>query len=76
MKIQVSAREDLKGYTKMVENFEIEVPDGSTAEDVLRILNLPKQEIRLIVVNGRAEKKEAVLKEGDHVEFYPIICGG
>lgn len=60
----------------MVEDFELEVPGGSSAEDVLNILKLPKQEIRLIVINGKAAKKETELKEGDKVEFFPIICGG
>jgi molybdopterin converting factor small subunit len=76
MKIVVKAREDLKGYTKMIEEFDLETPDGATIEDVMDILNLPKREIRLIVLNGKAAKKEATLKDGDTVEFFPIICGG
>lgn len=56
--------------------FEAEVPDGATLEDLMRQLNLPREEVKVIFVNGRAQPLSYALKPGDEVGIFPPIGGG
>ncbi len=53
-----------------------DMPEGSTVAQALKILNLPGNEIKTILINGRKTDMETVLKEGDILAVFPIIMGG
>ena len=76
MRIRAFVREDLKGYTKMVEELDLEMDAGSSVQDAVRRIGLPEVEIRLYVVNGEAVRKDSLLSEGDELEFFPLVNGG
>lgn len=52
------------------------VRDGTTISDLLDILKIPPDLTKLIYVNGRYEKVDYVLKDGDQVGIFPPIAGG
>jgi molybdopterin converting factor small subunit len=53
------------------------LPGPLTPTGVAQHLRLPRGEIVLVVVNGRAVNPDAAqLAPGDRVEFYPPIGGG
>ena len=56
--------------------FDIEVPDGSTLTDLMDRLKLPRQEVKLFFVNGRARSLDWLLGPGDDVGIFPLIAGG
>jgi sulfur carrier protein ThiS len=55
----------------------MEVPAGSTIDDLLRDLgiSMDPNEI-LLVVNGKMAEGSHTLTEGDEVHFIPAISGG
>ena len=55
----------------------LELPPGSTLEDLLRRLHI-KLDLQntLLVVNGRNVELDHVLLEGDQVHLIPAISGG
>lgn len=56
--------------------FEVEVSDGATIEDLMGKLDLPRQEVKVAFVNGRARPADWQLKPGDEVGIFPPIGGG
>jgi molybdopterin synthase sulfur carrier subunit len=56
--------------------FDLEVPDGATLEDVVRLIGLPSAEVKVTFVNGRTEALSYALREGDEVGIFPPIGGG
>jgi sulfur carrier protein len=56
-----------------------ELPDGSTIEDLVRILSLPVTRIAIELnknVARRAEWARTILAEGDRVEIVHFVGGG
>lgn len=56
--------------------FDLEVPDGATLDDVVRMIGLPAAEVKVTFVNGRAEALSHVLHEGDEIGIFPPLGGG
>lgn len=56
--------------------FEWEMPDGSTLDDLIAALALPRAEVKQVFVNGRARPLDHILAEGDEVGIFPPIGGG
>ena len=55
---------------------EIEVPEGTTASDVMAQFNVPQDDSSVIVVNGLTVLLSTVLVEGDEVTAFSAIAGG
>ena len=56
--------------------FEIEVPKGATVADLVNRLKLPREEVKLFFVKGRARPIDWPLEPGDEVGIFPLIGGG
>ena len=54
----------------------LEVPVGTTVEDLVRRLAIPDELPRLIVVNGRDPAPGQALASGDTVSILPPLAGG
>ena len=57
-------------------NPTVEVKAGSTVEELLRQLNIPEKQVKLIFINGVHASKHAVLEEGSRVGVFPPVGGG
>ena len=55
---------------------EIDVPEGSTAGDVLRELGIGPQEVAILIVNGQSVTAERPLRGGDAMSLFPAVAGG
>ena len=55
---------------------EIEVPDGTTASNVMTQFNVPQDDSSVIVVNGLTVPLSTILAEGDEVTAFSAIAGG
>jgi molybdopterin converting factor small subunit len=55
---------------------ELELPDGSTIEDLLEHLKLGKANGLITFINGRAQSRDFSLSEGDEIGIFPPIGGG
>ena len=52
------------------------VRKGTTVDELLDRLNLPRKVTNIVMVNGAQGDREAELKEGDVVSVFPPIAGG
>lgn len=56
--------------------FEAELADGGTVLDLIEQLSLPKEEVRIVFVNGRSQPTSYALSAGDEVGIFPPVGGG
>ncbi|MDD2850525.1 MAG: MoaD/ThiS family protein [Desulfuromonadaceae bacterium] len=59
--------------------FEIksgDYPPGTTVADVSDCLNLPQNELGIMLVNSCHVKLDRVLVEGDTLALFPLLGGG
>ncbi len=56
--------------------FEMEVPAGATLADLVDRLKLPRGEVKVFFVNGRARPTDWLLEADDDVGIFPLIAGG
>lgn len=54
----------------------VDVPEGSTVDDVARRLGIPGDMARVALVNGREAGPEQLLAEHDIVALFPPLAGG
>lgn len=52
------------------------LPEGSTPTDIIKKLNINKEEIAILLINGRDGDFVVELKEGDVVSIFPPVGGG
>lgn len=79
MTIQVKLYATLRKHLPDVplgEKTQIEVPKDATIKDVLKILNVPEKDAKIILVNGNRKKKTDPIQENDLVVIFPPIGGG
>ncbi|MEN8803721.1 MAG: MoaD/ThiS family protein [Thiogranum sp.] len=61
-------------------SMEIEVADSATANQIIDLLQLPRQKVHLVLQNGLfvepQDRDLPVIKEGDAIAFWPPIAGG
>ena len=59
---------------------ELEVPDGATPTDVIRLLGMPGDGRYLVILNGhtvaRGERDTQALRSGDRLVLAPPLVGG
>ena len=53
-----------------------DITEGGTVAEVLEMLNIPFEEARVILKNGRKADMETVLNDGDVLHVFPPMVGG
>jgi uncharacterized protein with PIN domain len=53
--------------------FDRTVSEGSTVRDAFALLGIPAGEIDLVLVNGKSERLDYSLRDGDRVSAYPVF---
>lgn len=52
-------------------------PEGiARAGDILERLNIPAEEVSILLINGFHQKPETTVKDGDIVALFPPVGGG
>jgi len=55
----------------------IEVTDGSTLEEAMGKIGLKKEEVSLMLINGKNERSfDIILSDSDIVSLFPPVGGG
>jgi len=52
------------------------VPPGATVREVARLLAIPEEEVKLIMVNGISVGWDVKLSGNERVAFFPPVGGG
>ena len=55
---------------------DVELPDNSTLADLVDILALPNEQVKVTFVNGRSRKLDYHLHSGDEIGIFPPVGGG
>jgi len=55
---------------------EVSLDNHTKLGDLLAKLKVPRKEISIVMVNGKHERDDYLLKDGDRVGVFPLIGGG
>ncbi len=79
MKVEVHLTATLRAYLPAGtagDSVVLDVPDGTTVDQVVHSLRIPSELDRLTVVNGRDAAPDQPLAEGDVLSVFPPLAGG
>jgi molybdopterin synthase sulfur carrier subunit len=54
----------------------LELTDNAKLADLIDKLRVPREQIGVLMVNGKWQKEDYLLKDGDRVGIFPLIGGG
>ena len=54
----------------------VEIEEGTTIEELLDHLKIPREQPKIIFLNGIHAEGTTVLKEGDRLGIFPPLAGG
>ncbi len=54
----------------------MDLPDKGTTGHILKELGIPKEDVAIIMINGRGAKVDQALKDQDVVGIFPPVGGG
>lgn len=74
MQVMVKLFADLREGRFEVKNSE--VADQSRVTDVVQSLNIPADQVRVCLVNGRDAGTDYVIQNGDTLSLFPPVGGG
>ena len=78
-KVEVRLYASLRKYHPNPGNSEalsIEFDDKAKLGNLLDKLKLPREEVNVLMVNGKWEKENYLLQNGDRIGLFPLIGGG
>jgi molybdopterin synthase sulfur carrier subunit len=55
---------------------EVSLPEGSLLDELVTLLGLPREQVKVIFVNGQIRDLDYHLQPGDEVGIFPPIGGG
>ena len=58
------------------EVLDMELDDKAKLGDLLDKLKIPREELGILMVNGKWEKESYLPKDGDRIGIFPLIGGG
>ena len=77
MKIELKLHGDFRRYVEGKRDIlDLEIPDGTTINGVLERLGVEDSDFWMSAVNREVTQREAVLRDGDKVEFFGPVAGG
>lgn len=56
--------------------FNLDLDAQAELGDLVTELKIPRQEIGVLMVNGKWQKENYTLKDGDRIGIFPLIGGG
>ena len=56
--------------------YEAEIPGGTTVADLCSQINVPVDEVAIIMVDGRMRDREFILDGAERIHLFPAIGGG
>jgi molybdopterin converting factor small subunit len=61
---------------KLGEGYNLKIENGSTIRTVISLLEIPVNETKIILVNGRPKELDDVLSNSDRLAIFPPVAGG
>lgn len=76
VKVFASLRHYIPASDNRLEDNKWNISEGASVGQVLEMLNIPEEEARIFLINGRKVEKTKVLSEGDLLHIFPQMAGG
>lgn len=75
VKLSTTLRKYVPDYAPE-KGLELDIEKSSSPADIATQLGLPFDEIKFIMLNGRATPMTSALQDGDRLAFFPPVGGG
>lgn len=75
IKLSATLRAHVDGYDPFG-GILIEPKGGETVGGLIKLLGIPFEEIKVILLNGRAAGEDAPVADGDRLGLFPAVGGG
>ena len=56
--------------------YHVEAGSVSTVQDIMDVLDVPRSEVDIMLINGFHQKPETPVKDEDIVSLFPAVGGG
>ena len=56
--------------------YQMEPDSVKNVQDIMDVLNIQRNEVNILLINGFHQKPETEVKEGDVVSLFPAVGGG
>ncbi|MEM2905216.1 MAG: MoaD/ThiS family protein [Candidatus Bathyarchaeia archaeon] len=76
MRVTVTLYGNLPSYLGGKEKLTVTAEPGTTVQDLVKQLRLPKEEVWLVSVNGSRAEERQPLQDGDEVRIFEPVTGG
>lgn len=79
MKVEVRVFATLRRYLPELGISEpkvLDVPEGTTLDEIRDMLGLPEEEVKVIMVNHLQASPEDPAADGDRITYIPAVAGG
>ncbi len=55
---------------------DVKVEEGSTIDKLIQVLQLPENEARVILINGKSKMTTDTIRDGDRINIFTPLGGG
>lgn len=62
--------------TGRAKELEVEWHEGLTAGEIIDGLGIRRQDVQILLINGRHQTPETVMEEGQKLLLFPPVAGG
>ena len=77
MRIHVTLYSEFKKFAPGgTGSFDLTLPPGASLGHCFEHLNIPETSAHTALINGRRAGRDTLLREGDFLVVFPLICGG
>ena len=56
--------------------YQVEHSSVNTIQDIMDVLDVPRSEVNIMLINGFHQKPDTEVKDGDVVSLFPAVGGG
>ena len=75
MKLFVTLRKYIPDYDPE-KGIDVDINEGSTINDLIETLGLPRKEASVIFINGISQKTTDHIKDGRQIKIFTPLAGG
>lgn len=75
VKLSTTLRDCVPGYDAEA-GLSLDMPEGTSVRELARHIQVPSEEIKIVMINGRQSEATDTLRDGDRVALFPAVGGG
>jgi sulfur carrier protein ThiS len=75
VKLYGTLSQQFPGYQHS-EGVEVEIPEGTTAKDLLNLLEISEKQGAVVVRDGQILKADDIMRDGVHIHVLQSLSGG